>query len=329
MHIFVIDPGSSRTKAIASSSGGKPQFLSMSPYCSEGEVKRERDEDVSIESAWVDVGACTYLVGEDAKKYGDSRVANDEMKYRKAVYKALAVIGYFAKELNIAFGADISVGVLLPFNEFLVKEKFVQEFSDAVCGFNYCGDYLAFKLVSLTVRAEGAGVYIGGLPRKMNPKLLTIASLVIGHRNASWLMRDKGRARQDASVTCDLGYRWLVKEVMTQTGHSDERELWVMGQIFRKGDREICEAAKSLLPSYWRQLERWIKAQEPVEHIIVSGGAGLLLRQQIDPWIKHAIWPDALLEEAKKYEPNEAMAFRFVDALGIYKSLEAKARVAA
>jgi hypothetical protein len=84
-----------------------------------------------------------------------------------------------------------------------------------------------------------------------------------------------------------------------------------------------------LLPSYWRQLERWIKAQEPVEHIIISGGAGLILRPMIDPWIKHAIWPDALLEEAKKYEPNEAMAFRFVDALGIYKSLEAKAKAAA
>jgi hypothetical protein len=250
------------------------------------------------------------------------------MKYRKAVYKALAVIGYFAQSWGIAFGADISVGVLLPFNEFLVKEKFIKEFAEAVDGFYYCGDHLRFNLVGLTVRAEGAGVYMGGLPRKMNPKLLTIASLVIGHRNASWLMRDKGRARQDASVTCDLGYRWLVKEVMKQTGHSDERELWVMGQIFRNGDREICEAAKSIMPSYWRQLERWIKAQEPVEHIIVSGGAGLLLRPQIDPWIKHVIWPDALLEEATKYEPNEVMAFRFVDALGIYKSLEAKAKAA-
>jgi hypothetical protein len=330
MYIFVIDPGASRLKAIASDSRGKPQFLSMSPYCAdvgfaEGDrLKQIWSGDVSIESSWVsDLDGC-YLLGEGAQKYHASGLANNELKYKKALYKALGVIGYFAKELNIPNRASIGVGVLLPFNEYATKEQFTNWFSLAIQQFSYCGKTMGFELAELAIRPEGSGTYLKGLPKRIQPKAVKVASLVIGHRNASWLVNDKGYPSLAASTTCDLGYRWLIEEIKQQTGHKNE--MWIAHQIFAKGEDEICLLAESLMLSYWRQIYNWIREQSPVDYVVVSGGTGLLLRQLIDECLENVIWPETLLTEVLKYEANESMAFRYIDSFGVYKSIEAKVR---
>lgn len=330
MHIRVIDSGASRLKAVGSDKRGKPLFLSMSPYCAKvefAECERLRSlwgDDVSIESSWVsDLERC-YFLGEGAKKHHGSELGNDELKYEKAIYKTLGVIGHFAKTLDIENGERIYVGVLLPINEYATKEKFVSRFSRAIQQFSYCGRELNFELADLVVRPEGCGTYLKGLPRNVPSKLLRIASLVIGHRNASWSVNDRGYPSLSESKTCDLGYRWLVDEIKAQTGHKDE--LWITRQIFSKGDREVCAIAEALLPSYWRQIHGWISQQAPVDYVVVSGGTGFLLRPQIEQGLANAIWPDDLLNEVLKYEPDKAMAGRFVDAFGIYKSIDSKLR---
>lgn len=331
--VIVVDPGVSRRKAIASDKRGRARLMSISPYCAEvprteGErLKRMWGDTPLAESAWVsDIDGC-YLLGDIAQKYQGSSIGNSDRKYEKALYQVLGTLGHFARELDIPNRARLVVAVLLPFDEYATKEQFAKDFRIAIEQFDYCGKTLGFELVELVIRPEGAGTYLQGLPKSIQGKTCKVSSFVVGYRNASWLVNDKGYPSLTESKTCDLGFRWLIDEVKTQTGHKDE--LWITREIFSNGDQEICELAQSLLSLYWGELHKWIRRQSPVDHIVVSGGTALLLKPQIEANLPNAVWPDALLNEIQRYESDPYLAFRFVDPFGVFKSIEQKLRARA
>ena len=299
LNIFVVDPGASRTKAIGFKGSGKPSFLSMSPYCAEapmGEGARLKGlwpDGVALESSWVGDIDGTYLLGTGAAKYRASSLSNAELKYKKALYKVLGVIGHFAKEWSLPNRSQIAVGVLLPFDEYATSSNLQRWFKAAIQQFDFCGSTFGFELAEMLVRPEGAGVYMRGLPKTVTPKSCRVASLVVGHRNASWLVSDRGAPDIAASETCDLGCRWLIDAIKQTTGHKNE--LWITSQLFYDGgDTDVRAAYRELLPTYWAQLQGWIQEQASVDHVVMSGGTCLLLKSHLET-VPNAIWPSGLL----------------------------------
>ena len=324
VRVILVDPGVSRLKGVAQDGKGKPIFFSMSPYCAEidaGEAEHQSRmrNGLLSDTAWVQDPDGYFLLGEAARDYQGAMVAKGERKYKKALYQVLGMLGYFASELGLKNRDRLAVGVVLPYSEYATKDEFAAWFKTAIQQFDYCGKTLGFELADLAIRPEGAGLYLSGLPKAVDTKSSRVASLIVGFRNASWLVNENGRNNAAESQTCGLGYRWLIERLMQRSGHTDE--LRIAHEIFTSGDSEICELATDLLPTYWRQLQGWIGGQRGVDHIVVGGGTALTLRTQIEATLPHAVWPDALLSEIQRSVTDPYAALRYADGYGIYKSM--------
>lgn len=323
VRVILIDPGVSRLKGVAQGRG-KPMFFSMSPYCAEideaeaAHQKRMHSGLVS-DTAWVQDPDGYFLLGEAARDYQGAVVGKNERKYKKALYQVLGMLGYYAQELGIRNRDRLAVGIVLPYNEYATKDEFAAWVKIAIQQFDYCGKTLGFELDDLAIRPEGAGLYLSGLPREISAKTSRVASLIIGFRNASWLVNENGRNVAAESQTCNLGYRWLIERLMERSGHSDE--LRIAHEIFTGGDSEICQMASDLVPIYWRQLQGWIASQKAVDHIVLGGGTSLALRSQIEASLPHAVWPDALLRDINKTVADPYAALRYADGYGVFKSM--------
>jgi hypothetical protein len=327
---LVLDAGASRTKSRLSING-KLDYLVMSPYCAKIPESMASDRTAlygmtSLESCYVGDIDGVYALGNFAKKFEDAILSNQERKFQKTLYKTLGVLGYFSEKHSIQNGALISVGVLLPFREYVTKDSFIKDFQVAIEQFSYCGCEKRFRLEQLFVYPEGAGTCLRGLPKGTQANNCCIGSLVIGHRNASWLVYDRLWPDVDNSKTCDLGFRWLINEVKAKTGYDDE--MWITEQIFSEnGDPEIKAEADAIQPFYWEQLESWISKQHRCDYVISSGGTALRERREIDELLgNRSLWPDALFEEVKKQLQDEYLSFRFVDSTGVLKVMLDKRR---
>ena len=328
-HIYVCDTGASRTKFIYGRSGGKPEFHSMSPYCKEVEWERASALTawgaVGIESAVVLAGGKTYVVGKEVESDFGSDITNKERKYEKAIYKCLATIGYLAEVHGVENGSTISVGILLPFNEYNTRQQFVASFKEFIKDFDYCGVHKSYELNGLTVRPEGSGVERFGIPKSINRATSRIASAVIGHRNASWLVTMNGLPQINECSTVDLGFRWLVQKVEQRTGFHDE--LSTAEQVFNSYGGEslpdIEDAVFFLKDSYWAQLKEWFESRPPVDCVVMSGGASLALRDELTSLFgNRCVWPDKLTAQVQRSIKDPIMSVRFADALGLYKIVE-------
>jgi hypothetical protein len=324
--IVIGDSGASTQKGCGSY-GGKPQFVSMSPYCAkddfgEGDrlAKAWGHSEVSLESSWVSDPDGTYLLGQGAKSYHGSALGTDELKYKKALYKTLAMVGYFAQELGVPNKSKLSIGVLLPFNEYRrSQEEFSRDLKIAIKNFAYCGRLLNFDLVNLLVRPEGAGIFMGGVP----PEVARDGSTLIvnmGFRNTSALFHDNGKLNPAESCTSDLGYRWLIAKVAEQAGYKDEE--WILEQIFSEdGDRDVKAFATAASPMYWSQTRAWLSSLAKSKRIVFSGGTALTLENAIKENVPNSIWPDKLHDKVKKHESDPLKAFLYMDLYGVYLSV--------
>lgn len=324
--IVLNDPGASTNKG-GGSYGGKPQFVSMSPYCAKDDfgecdrlAKTWGHSEVALESAWVADCDGAYLLGEGARELHGSAVGTDELKYKKALYKTLAMVGYFAQKFEVPNKSKISVGVLLPFNEYRrSQEEFSKELKIALKNFSYCGRLRSFELVNLLVRPEGAGIFIGGVAPEIakNGSVLVINA---GFRNISGLFHEDGKLSPAKSDTCDYGYRWLISRVAKQSGYKDEG--WIFEQIFSEnGDRDVKAFAKDSLRAYWHQVSSWLDGQPRADRVVFAGGTSLTLESLIKEGIQNNVWPEKLHGKVMKCEPDRLKAFLYMDLYGVYMAI--------
>jgi hypothetical protein len=345
----VTDVGASRLKAIASGSK-RPYFLSQSPYCARADAEtcnqltRQWGDNLSLESAWVSDIDGYYLLGKSAEGYQGAALGNGERKNFKALYQTLGVLGAFAQQFGLPKRSSIRLSILLPISEYATSEKLIQDLKVAVQSFTYCGVANEFKLAGISVKPEGAGVIMRGLP-KGTPTQGRVGSLMGGYRNFSRIVMDAGKPDIPSSKTCDLGFSWLVERTMQATGHS--KPEWVLRSLLKGfrllGDRlydslnntktfnglglsaidqEICEHGLRLLPIYWSQVETWNASLEPVDYLIAAGGTMHELRPLASQQMPDLLWPDAVHTKIMRHEPDASMAFRFVDPFCVYESME-------
>ena len=323
-----IDPGSSATKVSYQVDGGDVKCFSMTPYCAEVPMDYPDTRRLGmgmgrphLESAWVSDPDGCYLLGEGAKKFHGSEVRNNELKYQKALYKVLGILSHVQAFEDDSFSID--VGVLLPFDEYVTKESLERELMMAARDVEYCGRSQSLEITSLSIRPEGAGLFLSGVPSQVDIKRSRVGVLVIGHRNASWLVTEHGAPVLEASVTNDLGFRWVVQEVRQRTGHKDEIQLAEMIFGGENMPRDIESAVDEVLPLYWMQIEGFLKEQRPTDYVVCGGGAALLLKQDIMTHLPGKVgWAHELMRGvAKAGIRDKVLACRLSDCYGLLLTL--------
>lgn len=323
---IVIDPGSSATKVAYCLENASSQCFVMSPYCAAVPPDYPRSSGwmmgyTHVENAWVSHGDACYLLGAGAKKFQGSAVRNNDLKYIKALYKILGVLSHIQTQLQES--PTIDLGILLPLDEYVTKDRLEENLMAAQERFEYCGRLLSLDINEITICPEGAGLFLQGLPSKINPRSGRVAVLVIGHRNASWLVTDKGSPLVAESVTNNLGFRWLVQEMQRRTGHKDEITLAEMIFTGKHHDRAVHQAMEVCLPLYWQQIQDFLAEQKPVDYVVCGGGAALLLKQEITSYLSGKVsWANHLVRGlVKSGIKDRVMACRLVDGYGLLHSL--------
>lgn len=323
---IVIDPGTSATKVAYRLGSDSCQCFAMSPHCAP--VPPDYPQSASwgigsthLENSWVSLPDSCFLLGAIAKKFQGSELRNHELKCDKALYKVLGILAYL--QLQMEQPVPIDVGILLPFNEYLTKDLLEKRLIAAQDSVQFCGRALSLHLNEIRIFPEGAGLLLYGLPKTLPKKHSRVTALIIGHRNASWLATDHGSPLTEASVTNNLGFRWLVQEVRKLTGHTDELTLAELLFHGKQLPPDLQRAIQHCLPLYWQQIQSFLAEQQPADFVICGGGTAMLLEPQlIQHFSGNLGWANHLLRPLLKSTLiNPVFARRLLDSYGLLQFL--------
>jgi hypothetical protein len=216
--ILALDFGGSATKGIyATPEMNIPKSLVMEP-----EVVKICHDSVNLETlgrtqpenaAWVNYMGETLAVGYLAK----SRYHANE--------GTLASIWVTSLHLQLGTKFRLALVCLLPPGEFENKESFLLQLKTALRDFTTPTGKMRVELTQFRCLPEGAGIYLAyqkQLEKAIETK--TIAFVMVGYRNASVLIGDRGIVRADGK-TCDLGMIRLLEKVVARTSGQTASQL--------------------------------------------------------------------------------------------------------
>jgi hypothetical protein len=262
------------------------------------------------DSAWVHFGDTHFAVGFLAKKNFHSVHCLDNLKVDSAIPQALSIVGSIAQKNHLPSSFSLSLGILLPWNEFRDREKFQSQFSLALSDYIFRGQRFSVQLDSFTALPEGGGIFARGrLPEQpeqnlRNPQEITIAVIMLGYRNSSILVIEKGELTTGA--TGNLGFVRMVQKIQTFTsGQQADMLVPVICQardklgkrvletlvrsrrteLRQKELEEITSAIADARAEYVALLQNWLIQHLPfqtqIDEFIISGGTARYLKREL------------------------------------------------
>jgi hypothetical protein len=356
--IVSLDPGSSLTKVFYFDTDGKEHYLTMQPHIaritSDIATKYQGsliENSLNLGQIWVRDMDMTYALGNLASDRFLANLRLKERKYEYAIYKVLGVVGYLSEMMELEPGCKLTLGLLLPFTEYEDRKLIEESLRRILESFEFCGRRHSISLKEFKCRPEGFGMFVKGLDGKVSAREQRIGSLILGHRNASWLQVDRGIVNLEISETNDYGFSWLVGEVQKMT--SIKNELRLTEAISRAGaqvqeqelepliearDLTLAEAERNRLKTavitareqYWLQLVLWLERKlQGVDHVVVSGGVAPYLQEELKGLLKGRVsWGQQLARDlAQRYNLKEkADLSRLMDSFGLFLSLRPELR---
>jgi ribosomal protein L29 len=361
------DFGASLGRAIYSTSSSycKPELILLDPQVVVVPAKSiENYEKYKIgqanpeDSAWVKFGEAHFAVGFLAKKNFHAVHCLESLKVDSAIPQALSIVGSVAQKKDLPSEFSLSLGILLPWNEFRDREKFQSQISQALSEYTFRGQQFSVQLESLTALPEGGGIFARGrMPEKpeqklRNPKELTIAVIMLGYRNSSILVIEKGELTRGA--TGDFGFAKMIQKIQTFTsgqkadvllpvicqvrGKLGKRVLETLARSHRtelrqKEVEEIAEAIADARSEYVALLQNWLiqhlPSQTRIDEFIVSGGTARYLKRELTDVLKgfggSLNWCTSLEERILKTfgdtVSNYCLESRLADVYGLFYKL--------
>lgn len=360
-----IDLGSSTIKVFFSR-GGAPQPLVMLPEVAW--VDLAQLDELSINSsvgaeycAWLELKDEIIAVGQLAENFnGDDAIA--ERKQRRAVYKALAILGVVREKLNLptSFGAHIAV--MLPITEYKDRVQVQEALKLAAGNFAFRGQPLSVDLHTCLMLPEGFGLYAvckNSLKLKgIDPSTRTIFVLMFGHRNLSVLVFQNGALQTGKSSSDGPGFCEAVKAGAAVQGLRTseyskllkalalkEPKIRVVGEY---GLVDVSQAITVGTASYWRQADSYLRnVLTPVLtddncELAIGGGAAWTMREEVQELFKriglaHRVnWAsdlqthlESLLASYPQYQNQPGLAARMVDPFANYQSIAQISKIGA
>lgn len=270
--------------------------------------------DISPQAdAIVRFGKSYYAVGTLAEQYASDVTNSTELKQPKqntAIPKLLAVVGIIKQQYELPICLAVELTLLLPFPEYLfVKDggnNFSSDLKKALSDFEFRGEKYQVNLVNFGCKPEGSGLimlrYLQQQDRQhwlINHK---IAALMLGHRNTSILLYDRGTP---SGYTNNLGFYQIIQTVidsslgqsaaaLTEAIYKANDDLtpnnphiqalaMTTGRSKRAELTRLVKAIASAQTNRWQQIASWAKLLvNDADELIIGGGTALLYHKAIE-----------------------------------------------
>ncbi len=236
--LLSVDIGSSQTKVIYQLRKEKLNgFLLMPPEIEE--VSKSKLDDFfeyrgwvgnpnPENNLWVTWNERTVVLGEFASFfYPQDRLK--EVKYENALWKVMGAIGLILSKSKIKIRSHkplkLSLGVLLPWNEYSDRHRFKEQLETMLSEFEVCSSVIKVNLTKFLCRPEGGGLIAArvknlGIDSFRSQKM---AVLMFGHRNTTALYFDRGQLTFGDSPL--LGFSNMLDIVISRTSGLNKRHL--------------------------------------------------------------------------------------------------------
>lgn len=296
--------------------------------------------------SWIAVGSFYYAIGRLARERFHATPDLKPLKWEDAVSKTLAAVWVLSQKLNLGNRFGIAIGTLLPPGEFkLDRERFEKTLKESLSNFLTPNGRFKVKLEFFDCKPEGGGIYLHR--RRILKDLIkqkVVAIVMVGHRNASILLANKGAVGE--GITSDLGCNQLVDIFIRETsGTSDQPKDRIISALVSAGATVAREpflklarssslagkqqdvdqmvlAARLARSEYFRALCRWLDKILPIDRdeLIFCGGTAHLFRAELSARYQQSdvLW-DAEIEIPPTLEtPN--LVYRLADVYGMYRT---------
>jgi hypothetical protein len=299
--------------------------------------------------AWLEVKGNYYAVGflASSRFYGDGAIR--ELKYERAVYKVLAMVGALAVRKQLPSEFSLGLGILLPIGEYNDRSRLEALLLEALSNFTFRSKRYRVSLKGFNCMPEGAGVFLRGLDYRVNPKEKTILVVIAGYRNASYLLMERGRIGR--GETEELGFVRLLEKAIESTSGLKSEEM--LAPICEAGVRVKSEPLRSLVKSrepklqkaelhqivwavrqarsqYWQMLANWLASRKfpKLDEVIVTGGTANYYRSELSNFFApyRLNWGDHLEQEVVELVGHQRwsqeFAYRLTDVCGYFYYLQ-------
>jgi hypothetical protein len=353
---LAFDPSSSMSKAIYTLKPFRVEWLAMEPEASEvSKSALEQYEGNGLgkaipeNQAWIEVGGRCYAVGHLARSRFYADGALRELKYERAAYKLVAMVGAIAVKKRLPEAFSLSLGVLLPYGEYPDRQAFELMVKQALSDFSFRGQKYRVKLEQFNCLPEGGGLVMRGSEVETPLPEKDVLVVMVGYRNASYLLMERGQLKYGETVP--LGFVRLLERVREGTSGLQLPEM--AGPICAAGSRVKEKALLSLVKSqgverrqeelervtvavkeareqYWMMLGNWLRAQQfpKVDEVILAGGTAHYYQKEIEGLFPrmHCHWVERLEEQVKNLLGEklwrEGWAYRLTDAYAYFFYLQ-------
>jgi hypothetical protein len=297
----------------------EPQVVRVPEKSIENYEKYKMSDASPEDSAWVCVDGAYYAVGFLASRAFHAVHCLESLKVDSAIPQALALVGSAAQRKGLPQQFSLSLGILLPWSEFRDREKFHSQIAQALADYTFRGKPMSVELESFVALPEGGGIFARGrVPKRgeerlPNPKEVTIAVIMLGYRNSSILLVEKGELTR--GVTGELGFAKMVQRIQAftsgqkadvlisaicQVKRLDEKSLERLAARLARSQepllrerekREIAQAIVDAREEYVQLLKNWLSqnllSQVSVDEFLVSGGTAHYFQREITEMLGH------------------------------------------
>jgi len=335
---LILDFGGSLTKGIYRDKDGQPKLLLMEPEVSQVQKSsldnyesRKLGKSSPVDSAWVGVDDDFFAVGFLAKVQFNGIATTNSLKYERAYIKTLAAVWAACVELGLEKKKKIraAIGVLLPASEQESTDELKHYISSWLPKFITPTGVMSVELMNYNCKPEGGGVF-QAYTNSQGAALIkskTIALVMVGYRNASILLLERGQLTK--LLSSNFGFIRLVEEVtkristvLDTAGVANAIIKANHAQYWSTDDQEqkLFKAISPAREQYWLALKTWLRDNLPqkLDEVILCGGTAHFMKQELEQHFQHSelIW-DGNLELPDELCGDE-LGQRMSDAYGMY-----------
>jgi hypothetical protein len=257
------------------------------------------------------------------------------LKYERAYIKTLAAVWAACVELGLDKKKKIraALGVLLPASEQESTDELKHYISSWLPKFITPTGVMSVELISYHCKPEGGGVF-QAYTNSQGAALIktkTIALVMVGYRNASILLLERGQLTK--LLSSNFGFIRLVEEVTKRIStvldtagvanaiiKANHAQYWSTDDL----EQKLLKAISPAREQYWLALKTWLKDNLPkkLDEVILCGGTAHFMKQELEEHFQHSstIW-DGNLELPDELCRDE-LGQRMSDAYGMYLCFE-------
>lgn len=298
---IAIDFGGSATKIIVSPIDWVPLTLCMEPEVIAVDktlidaYESERLGQAAEQNrAWVGYKSRYYAVGYLAQHKFAGTPGLSELKYERAIPKALAAVWVAAGRFKLGKKFNIAIACVLPPGEYVDAANVESQLREALQCYQTPSGELRVKLTNFSCKPEGGATYMMVF-RNQKPALLNkvLAVIMVGYRNASILISNRGEI--GSFKTSDFGFIQMVNAVIQKTSGQtadllapaiftagESIEVKPLRRLVRSTDEEhytaeieqIRSAIAASRKEYFLKLDNWLREHLPreLDEVVLCGG---------------------------------------------------------